>query len=155
MIRIISIICLIFLNSCDYSPLYSSSKNSNFSISSLQITGDRDMSSYLQKGLSLYENKNNKNKYKIEINTSLSKEILVKDKSANTTDYKLIATAKMIFIKYEVDETNNKSREITFEEVINIKKDTNNFEQTTYEYISKINLAEIILNKIILFLNKN
>ena len=44
---------------------------------------------------------------------------------------------------------------ITFEEVINIKKETNNFEQTTYEYISKINLAEIILNKIILFLNKN
>ena len=155
MIRIISIICLIFLNSCDYSPLYSSSKNSNFSISSLQITGDRDMSSYLQKGLSLYENQNNKNKYKIEINTSLSKEILVKDKSANTTDYKLIGTAKMIFIKYEVDETNIKSREITFEEVINIKKDTNNFEQTTYEYISKINLTEIILNKIILFLNKN
>lgn len=155
MIRIISIICLIFLNSCDYSPLYSSSKNSNFSISSLQITGDRDMSSYLQKGLSLYENKNNYNKYKIEINTSLSKEILVKDKSANTTDYKLIGTAKMIFIKYEADETNKKSREITFEEVINIKKDTNNFEQTTYEYISKINLAEIILNKIILFLNKN
>ncbi len=155
MIRIISIICLIFLNSCDYSPLYSSSKNSNFSISSLQITGDRDMSSYLQKGLSLYENKNNNNKYKIEINTSLSKEILVKDKSANTTDYKLIGTAKMIFIKYEADETNKKSREITFEEVINIKKDTNNFEQTTYEYISKINLAEIILNKIILFLNKN
>lgn len=155
MIRIISIICLIFLNSCDYSPLYSSSKNSNFSISSLQITGDRDMSSYLQKGLSLYENKNNYNKYKIEINTSLSKEILVKDKSANTTDYKLIGTAKMIFIKYEADETNKKSREITFEEVINIKKETNNFEQTTYEYISKINLAEIILNKIILFLNKN
>ena len=155
MIRIISIICLIFLNSCDYSPLYSSSKNSNFSISSLQITGDRDMSSYLQKGLSLYENKNNNNKYKIKINTSLSKEILVKDKSANTTDYKLIGTAKMIFIKYEADETNKKSREITFEEVINIKKDTNNFEQTTYEYISKINLAEIILNKIILFLNKN
>ena len=155
MIRIISIICLIFLNSCDYSPLYSSSKNSNFSISSLQITGDRDMSSYLQKGLSLYENKNNNNKYKIEINTSLSKEILVKDKSANTTDYKLIGTAKMIFIKYEADETNKKSREITFEEVINIKKETNNFEQTTYEYISKINLAEIILNKIILFLNKN
>ena len=155
MIRIISIICLIFLNSCDYSPLYSSSKNLNFSISSLQITGDRDMSSYLQKGLSLYENQNNKNKYKIEINTSLSKEILVKDKSANTTDYKLIATAKMIFVKYEADETNKKSREITFEEVINIKKDTNNFEQTTYEYISKINLAEIILNKIILFLNKN
>ena len=155
MIRIISIICLIFLNSCDYSPLYSSSKDLNFSISSLQITGDRDMSSYLQKGLSLYKNKNNKNKYKIEINTSLSKEILVKDKSANTTDYKLIGTAKMIFIKYEVDETNKKSREITFEEVINIKKETNNFEQTTYEYISKINLAEIILNKIILFLNKN
>ena len=155
MIRIISIICLVFLNSCDYSPLYSSSKNSNFSISSLQITGDRDMSSYLQKGLSLYENKNNNNKYKIEINTSLSKEILVKDKSANTTDYKLIGTAKMIFIKYEADETNKKSREITFEEVINIKKETNNFEQTTYEYISKINLAEIILNKIILFLNKN
>ena len=155
MIRIISIICLIFLNSCDYSPLYSSSKDLNFSISSLQITGDRDMRSYLQKGLSLYENKNNNNKYKIEINTSLSKEILVKDKSANTTDYKLIGTAKMIFIKYEADETNKKSREITFEEVINIKKDTNNFEQTTYEYISKINLAEIILNKIILFLNKN
>ena len=85
----------------------------------------------------------------------MSKEILVKDKSANTTDYKLIGTAKMIFIKYEADETNKKSREITFEEVINIKKDTNNFEQTTYEYISKINLAEIILNKIILFLNKN
>ena len=52
----------------------------------------------------------------------MSKEILVKDKSANTTDYKLIGTAKMIFIKYEADETNKKSREITFEEVIKFLK---------------------------------
>ena len=155
MIRIISIVFLLFLNSCDYSPLYSKNKNSNFSIDSLQISGDKDLNAYLKKGLALYVNENSEKKYKILIETSFSKNILAKDKSANTTDYKLIASVQMDFIKINLNNVSNENRKIRFEEFVNIKKNSNTFEQTTYEYISKTNLAEIILDKIILVLNKN
>ena len=87
------------------------------------------------------------------LNTSYSKNILAKDKTANTTDYKLSVNVEMIIIEIKNNSTDKKEKRVTFKEDLNVKKNSNNFSQANYENISKINLAEIILNKIILFLS--
>ena len=87
------------------------------------------------------------------LNTSYSKNILAKDKTANTTDYKLSVNVEMIIIEIKNNSTDKIEKRVTFKEDLNVKKNSNNFSQANYENISKINLAEIILNKIILFLS--
>ena len=59
----------------------------------------------------------------------------------------------MIVIEIKSNSTDKIEKKITFKEDLNVKKNSNNFSQANYENISKINLAEIILNKIILFLS--
>ena len=70
-------------------------------LSLLQITGDRDMSSYLKRVCHCMKIKIIKTNIKLKLIHLCQKEILVKDKSTNTTDYKLIALQKMILFKYE------------------------------------------------------
>ena len=82
-----------------------------------------------------------------------SKNILAKDKTANTTDYKLSVNVEMIVIEVKDNSTDKIEKKITFNEDLNVKKNSNNFGQENYENVSKINMAEIILNKIILFLS--
>ena len=124
--------------------------NSNFNIVLLEINGDKNINNFLKRGLNIYKDKKNKKNYEISLNTSYSKNILAKDKTANTTDYKLSVFVEMNLIDISNDSIEKK---ISFNEDLNIKKDTNNFNQANYENISKINLAEVILEKIILFLN--
>ena len=144
---------MLFVNACDYKPLYSTNNVSNFNIVSLEIKGDKNINNFLERNFRVYQNKNSEKNYKISLNTAYSKDILAKDKTANTTDYKLTVSVEMIYSVDEIDIKEKTEKKIIFSEVLNIKKDTNNFEQANYENISKINLSEIILNKIIVFLN--
>ncbi len=140
----------LLISACDYKPLYSINENSNFNIVLLEINGDKNINNFLKRGLNIYKDKKSKKNYEISLNTSYSKNILAKDKTANTTDYKLSVFVEMNLIDISNDSIEKK---ISFNEDLNIKKDTNNFNQANYENISKINLAEVILEKIILFLN--
>ena len=140
----------LLIGACDYKPLYSINENSNFNIVILEINGDKNINNFLKNGLNIYKDKKSKKNYEVSLTTSYSKSILAKDKTANTTDYKLSVFVEMSLIDLSNDSIEKK---ISFNEDLNIKKDTNNFNQANYENISKINLAEVILEKIILFLN--
>lgn len=140
-------------NACDYKPLYSTDLISNYNISSIEINGDKNINNFIKRGLDNYKNVDSNKSYKIILNTSYSKNILAKDKTANTTDYKLSVNVEMIVIEIKSNSTDKIEKKITFKEDLNVKKNSNNFSQANYENISKINLAEIILNKIILFLS--
>tara|TARA_A100001035_G_C27662433_1_gene444408 strand:+ start:180 stop:662 length:483 start_codon:yes stop_codon:yes gene_type:complete len=152
--KILIFITIMYLtNACDYKPLYSTDLISNYNISSIEINGDKNINNFIKRGLDNYKNADSNISYKIILNTSYSKNILAKDKTANTTDYKLSVNVEMIVIEIRSNSTDKIEKKITFKEDLNVKKNSNNFSQANYENISKINLAEIILNKIILFLS--
>lgn len=152
--KILILITLVLLtSSCDYKPLYSTDIISNYNISSIEINGDKNINNFIKRGLNNYKNSNSNKNYEIILNTSYSKNILAKDKTANTTDYKLSVNVEMIIIEIKNNSTDKIEKRVTFKEDLNVKKNSNNFSQANYENISKINLAEIILNKIILFLS--
>ena len=150
---LVFITMLLLTSACDYKPLYSTDKISNYNISSIEINGDKNVNNFIKRGLNNYKNSNSNKNYELILNTSYSKNILAKDKTANTTDYKLSVNVEMIVIEVKDNSTDKIEKKITFNEDLNVKKNSNNFGQENYENVSKINMAEIILNKIILFLS--
>ena len=141
--NIILITFLFFLCGCGYTSVYKNLKNQDFQIIITEIEGDRDMNSYIKNQIDLYSNKNSINKFNVTIITEYNKEELAKNTSGSVTDYKL--SAKSIFTIY----FNEKSKKVIFNESINIKNQTNNFEQDSYEKNIKINFASSLREKMI------
>ena len=71
---------IIFLNGCNYQPIYSS-KNIKFSIGEFQLTGDNKINKLLIKKLEIYKNDNlDTTKYNLNINSEINKISLLKIK---------------------------------------------------------------------------
>ena len=141
--NIILITFLFFVCGCGYTSVYKNLKNQDFQIIITEIEGDRDMNNYIKNQIDLYSNKNSINKFNVTIITEYNKEELAKNTSGSVTDYKL--SAKSIFTIY----FNEKSKRVIFNESINIKNQTNNFEQDSYEKNIKINFASSLREKMI------
>ena len=72
--------------------------------------------------------------------------ITSKDSSGAATNYELKITAQFIILK------NGKEKEIVMKETFKMKKLDNSFEENQYERVIKDNFAEIIVDKLILYL---
>ena len=96
-----------------------------------------------------YSNRNSNIKYNISINSNYQKIIVSKNSAGVATDYKLIAETVISFDK------EGKNNILNFNENINIKSNSNSYEQNNYEKSIKKNFASSISNKFIIkILNK-
>ena len=150
-------ICFIIITSfliqgCDYKPIYSINNEFNFTINDLKFSGDEVVNNYLEKKLIKLNKANTDKEYKIIINTTYSKSSIAKNKSGNTTDYKLTLSLNLKLIQLDASKNKLKQEEFSFNENFIITKSDSNFEQTNYENLMKNNLAEILLNRLIIFL---
>jgi len=136
------IILILFLYNCGYSSIYKSQKQ-DFQINFVEARGDNEMNNLIKNEIKLYMNKNSSNLFNIKIDTNYKKEILTKDSSGVTTDYKL--SVKSLF----TINSENKIKQIQFNENINIKKQADNFQQDEYEKDIKRNFASSIREKLI------
>ena len=57
------------LSHCGFTPLHLNKNNANFSISNLEIEGDRTINNYLKTYLNQYQNDKFEKEFTIEINT--------------------------------------------------------------------------------------
>jgi len=151
--KIYLIILISFLvQSCDYKPIYSNNDQFNFTITDLELSGDKVLNNYLEKKLVKLSKTNTDKEYKIFINSSYSKSSIAKNKSGNTTDYKLTLNLSLKLTQLKTSKNELKEEEVSFNENFIITKSDNTFEQTNYENLIKNNLAEILSNKLIIFL---
>tara|TARA_B100000902_G_C27033099_1_gene775492 strand:- start:263 stop:736 length:474 start_codon:yes stop_codon:yes gene_type:complete len=151
--KIYLIIFISFLvQSCDYKPIYSNNDQFNFTITDLELSGDKVLNNYLEKKLVKLSKTNTDKEYKIFINSSYSKSSIAKNKSGNTTDYKLTLNLSLKLTQLKTSKNELKEEEVSFNENFIITKSDNTFEQTNYENLIKNNLAEILSNKLIIFL---
>ena len=141
--NIIIITFLFFVYGCGYTSIYKNLENQDFQVIITEIEGDKDINNYIENQINLYSNKNSINKINVTIITEYNKEELAKNTSGSATDYKL--SAKSIFTIY----FNEKSKKVIFNESINIKNQTNTFEQDSYEKNIKINFASSLREKMI------
>ena len=141
--KIILISIFFFICGCGYTSVYKGNRTQDFQFVIKEMQGDRDMNNLIKNELNLYSNKESINKFEIKIDTKYEKTVLTKDNSGLETDYKL--TVNSLFSLYY----NEKSKKINLSETINIKNQTDNFEQSSYEKNVKRNFASSIRQKII------
>ena len=141
--KIILISILFFIYGCGYTTVYKSIGVQDFQFVIKEIQGDRVMNNLIKNQLNLYSNKESINKVEIEIDTKFEKTVLTKDSSGLATDYNL--TVNSLLSLY----FNEKSKVINLSETINIKNQTDNFEQNSYEKNVKRNFASSIRQKLI------
>jgi len=142
--NIILIFFLLFLYSCGYTSVYKNQKSQDFQINIIEMTGDIEINNLIKNELKFYSNRNSKNKYDISINSEYQKIIISKNSAGVATDYKILVDTKISI------NLNNKNNILNFSENINIKSNSNSFEQNNYERNIKKNFASSIKNKFII-----
>jgi len=147
--NIILILFLFFINNCGYTSVYKNQKSQDFQISIIEMTGDYEINNLIKNELKFYSNRNSNIKYNISINSNYQKIIVSKNSAGVATDYKLIAETIISF------DQEGKNNILNFNENINIKSNSNSYEQSNYEKNIKKNFASSISNKFIIkILNK-
>ena len=143
---------LLFLSHCGYSSIYKNQQSLDFQLNIIEKEGDYEMNNLISNEIKLYSNKDSQNIYDINIDTDYKKDILAKNSSGVITDYNLsVVSVFSINLK-------NKNKTFKFQENINIKSQSDIFEQNTYEKNIKRNFASSIREKLIsaiLSLNDN
>ena len=143
---------VLFLSHCGYSSIYKNQKSLDFQFNVIKTEGDYEMNNLIKNEIKLYTNTDSQKIYNIKINTDYKKEVLTKNSSGVITDYNLTATSEVsINLK-------DQTKIFEFEESINIKNQSDTFEQNIYEKNIKRNFASSIREKLIstmLSLNDN
>lgn len=142
--NIILIFCLIFLCSCGYTSIYKNQKSQDFQINIIEMAGDNEFNNLLRNELTLYSNTNSNKKYNILVNSEYQKIIFSKNSSGVATDYKILVNTKINI------NLNKETKNLEFNESINIKKNSNSFEQNRYERNIKRNFASSIREKFLI-----
>ena len=137
------IILVLFLYSCGYSSIYKNQTSQNFKINIIEKKGNSEMNNLIKNEIKLYSVKNTTNIYNLKIDTDYKKEILTKNSAGIITDYKLSVTSI-----FRVD-LKGVTKVIELKETINIKNQSDSFEQNTYEKNIKRSFASSIREKLI------
>ena len=147
--NIILISFLLFIYSCGYTSVYKAQKSKDFQINIIDVKGNSEINNLIKNELKFYSNRKSNIKYDISISSKYRKIIVSKNSAGVATDYKLIVDTTVSFDK-EV-----KNNILNFNENINIKSNSNSYEQNNYEKSIKKNFASSISNKFIIkILNK-
>ena len=131
---------LLFTN-CGFTPLYNSN-NVNYKINITQISGDNIINNTMMSEIQRISKPSSKNVFNIKIHSNYEKRIISKNIKGSASDYQLIATVNFQIIE------NNKTETINYQEKLNIKKNSNSFDQINYENTIKENFATSFIRKL-------
>ena len=142
--NIILIFCLIFLCSCGYTSIYKNQKSQDFQINIIEMVGDNEFNNLFRNELKLYSKTDSNKKYDILINSKYQKITVSKNSSGVATDYKILVNTTINI------NLNKETKKLEFNESINIKNNSNSFEQNRYERNIKRNFASSIREKFLI-----
>ena len=148
--KIFTLLFLLFLSSCGYEAIYSkkNSKDYNFFISKLDLTGDRDINLRMKERLNNYTLNEKNKKFSLKISNTSTKEIAAKNTLGDAVTFKnTIATNIEISMNEEF-----KNSFVIIESFI-YNNNSDRFNLKKYEREIKNNLAETITDKLILRLS--
>ena len=145
----LTILFLLFLQHCNYSPIYSNNNKSNFNLEIVKIDGDNEMNSFVTSNLKKFKKLNAEKKFQIKINTEHNKEILVKDKKGKISSYLIINKINFEIINIK----SNKNYSFISETKTSAKN--NEFEFKEYESTLKRNFVNSKIQEFIFNLSNS
>tara|TARA_Y100000741_G_scaffold229241_1_gene175106 strand:- start:552 stop:1010 length:459 start_codon:yes stop_codon:yes gene_type:complete len=140
------LIVLFFVSGCGYSPIFSS-KNSNFSIIEIGITGNNKINNIINNKLNNYKNSDGEKTFSLNINTNSQKNISSKNSKGDPKTFNL-----KVSVKISIKDSKGNLKEKLFIKSVNYKNLDNKFNLKKYEEKLTKNLAEIISDEIIIYL---
>ena len=135
-----------FLLQCGFSPIHTSKSVNeiNFALKEIELKGDRDINNFLKISFNKYKNNTQNKVFNIQINNEYKKNIFLKNKSAEVTEYLLSITSLV-----KVYSNGKSIKNITIKENKNMISMDDKFEEEKYEKTIKRSLANSIENKIV------
>ena len=141
------IILLLLLNSCGFTPIYSS-KDSNYNIISFEKNINNNLTSYIQNSISALSNENASKSLNINLNFTEDISVILKDSKGDPSRNRLTVT-----IDISLSGVNeNLIASNVFSESFEYNIDDNKFNLKQYEKNLKFSLVEQITQQIIAFL---
>ena len=141
------VLVIIFLNSCGYTPLYSS-KDSNYKVISLKKNLNNSLTNYIQNSIELLSNENADKSLKISFEYNENISIILKNSKGDPAKNRL----KVIIDLSLFDNSDNLIISKKFSESFEYNIDDNKFNLKQYEKNIKLNLVEDITQQILVFL---
>ena len=135
------ILITFFLYGCGYTPMFSSNSQIRVNIEELTISGDRELNNFIKEKIDRIDSKSSTKKVTITAITGYTRESQTKDKSGNTTQYKLNGNVTFIL------KTKNSSVEINLSENSSMNNFSDEFEQKNYESSTKDQFSSIFVNQ--------
>ena len=141
---LIIIISFNLISHCGFTPLYSNKSDVNFSITSIEFKGDKEINNFLKNSLNKFTNNESEKKYKIKINSNYSKNVLSKNKAAETTNFELSANTT-----FQILSNNKILKEFKISEKKIMDNIDDDFEEQKNEKIAKQNFASSMTNSLV------
>ena len=145
--RIFLVLVIIFLNSCGYTPLYSS-KDSNYKVISLKKNLNNSLTNYIQNSIEVLSNENADKSLKISFEYNENISIILKDSKGDPTKNRLNVVIDLSLF----NNSDNLIISKKFSESFEYNIDDNKFNLKQYEKNIKLNLVEDITQQILVFL---
>ena len=139
---------ILFLNSCGYTPMYSSADKTDFYLENINLNGDEFIIKNITNNLSNFSQTNSKRKIIIEGKILYQKTSQTKNSAGDTTQYRLKTTSELTI------KTSNQEIKFNTSENFDMKNFDDEFEERKYEKTIKENFARSINNQIILQISK-
>ena len=139
----------LFLFSCGYSPIYQADQKSNFKISMIEFSGEKQVSRLIIRSLERLKNNESSNVYNVNFISTEENIVATKDKKGNASSYKIT----IIVDFYLNNESNDKNFNKKFIKQTVYNSMDNKFELNQYKKNIKKNLTSQIVKDIQVFLN--
>ena len=137
----------IFLQHCEYKPVYSNIDNLDFNLNIIGIDGDKEMNDLVIANTEKYSNLSSGKIFNIKIKTNYTKEPLVRNKKGEITTFLLNNEIIFEILNDEVNEV------YMFTEKLKTKNNNDKFEFKKYEKSIKNNFVNSKINELILKLS--
>ena len=139
----------LFLFSCGYSPIYQADQKSNFKISMIEFSGEKQVSRLIIRSLERLKNNESSNVYNVNFISTEENIVATKDKKGNASSYKI--TIMVDF--YLNNESNDKNFYKKFIKETVYNSMDNKFELNQYKKNIKKNITSQIVQDIRVYLN--
>ena len=139
---------ILFLNSCGYTPMYSSADKTDFNLEKINLKGDEFIINDITNNLNNLSQTNSKKSIIIEGKILYQKTSQTKNLAGDTTQYRLKTTSELTI------KTSNQELKLNMNENFDMKNFDDEFEERKYEKTIKENFARSINSQIILRISK-
>ena len=145
--KIFLIFLIFLLNSCGYTPIYSS-KDSNYKIINFQKNINNNLTNYIQNTINAFSNDDANKSLNIKFEFEEEVITVLKDSKGNPSKSRLNITVNLSVL----DTNQNLIASNVFSENFEYNIDDNKFNLKQYEKNIKLNLVEQITQEILVFL---